>query len=272
MPAVDQGMTKMSDDMNNGVLSEDPSDKEFVRLEPAIMGAGITRRGGVEDRGHLFSQPTPLTNFPSSFTEMNPRSCSAPLIRVHCGIQDRVAREQAQKQARLQRTAELDKYMPTLKQACPYHFVHAKSVVADDYPRCSWMGYGNLDGYKHFKNSLTFESYTYCYRCGMPQERQHNGEGPMCHMNHNFRSKLPCPYSHFIFRVAYRVWEVLELRVQMMKDLGEKDMPMTQDQFEAWALEEEEGRYNNLLEVFLWFCRKVDRENPRIFGRVFGSA
>lgn len=107
------------------------------------------------------------------------------------------------KESRLSRTAKLDRFMPALKGACPYHFVADGWLVPDRYPKCDRSGALHNDKEcRLFRQSFQFERFSYCFSCGLPQDRGHNGEGPLCHSNHTFQKSAQCPFSHFIFKVS----------------------------------------------------------------------
>lgn len=158
--------------------------------------------------------------------------------------------------------------MPALKGMCPYHFVVQGSLVEDHFPRCPHMSpLAGIGDYSAFKASFQFEKFCYCYSCGMPQDRNRNGEGPRCLVGHAFSKKKGCEFEHFIFRVAFCIWQLPNLRMQMIAGLGARGSMDTQEGFTKWAVteEEDEGKYHNCLEAFLWFCQRKEMEDPRFF-------
>ena len=191
------------------------------------------------------------------------RSYSYPEISSHSS---RVQRMRTAREGRLASTKELDKYMPALKGKCPYHFVLESKLIDDDFPCCPQEP-KKIGDYRDFKRSFTFERFTYCYSCGLPQDRNRNGEGPICHMDHDFQKPGPCPFGQFIFRTTFCLWQVPALREELVRDFGIQHPLETQEEFTEWAVDEQadQGRYHNCLEAFLWFCRRREQENPQFF-------
>lgn len=190
------------------------------------------------------------------------RSGSLPDVSDHS---TRVMRVRAAKEQRLASTKELDEYMPTLKGKCPYHFVLEGKLVDDDFPHCPREPVNG--DYRAFKCSFVFEKFAYCYSCGLPQDRNRNGEGPICHMDHTFQKAARCTFGQFVFRTTFCLWQVPTLRVELIKALHIQLSLDTQEEFTRWAVDElaDQGKYHNCLEAFLWFCRRKEKENPRFF-------
>ena len=195
-------------------------------------------------------------------------------VRSFCSEPDASGPERRAKRAlatlgsRLARTQELDKFMPALKGMCPYHFVAEGKLVGDHFPRCEHMNaLPSAGDYHSFKMAFKFRKHSYCYVCGMPQDKKRNGEGPSCHVGHDFKKKKACEFGSFIFRVTFYLWQLPEWRSKMAACLGLGKMVSTQQQFTEWAVTEEddEGKYHNCLEAFLWFCRRKQGEDPSFF-------
>ncbi|KAH0825757.1 hypothetical protein J3R83DRAFT_5541 [Lanmaoa asiatica] len=157
--------------------------------------------------------------------------------------------------------------MPVLKGKCPYHFVLEGKLIDDDFPRCPREPVEAGD-YREFKRSFVFERFAYCYSCGLPQDRNRNGEGPMCHIDHNFQRRGSCAFGQFIFRATFCLWQVPMLRAELIRGLHIQHRLDTQEQFTEWAVDElaGQGQYHNCLEAFLWFCRRREREDPKFFA------
>lgn len=169
---------------------------------------------------------------------------------------------------RLEKTRQLDKFMPALKGRCPYHFATKETLVDAHAGRCPVMPYlSGAEQYMEFRKSFEFEAYGYCYSCGIPQDRARNGEGPECHSAHKFSAKKACPFSSFIFKVTFCIWENNQLRQEMRRGLYVRNKLSTLGEFIEWAKEEEEelGKYHNCLEAFLWFCRRIDEADGSKF-------
>ena len=168
--------------------------------------------------------------------------------------------------SQLTKTAMLDRFMPTLKGACPYHFVAEGTVVPEHFPKCGYSATLRDDTeYDLFKRSFQFERFSYCFSCGLPQDRNHNKEGPACHSNYTFTKSAPCPFAHFIFRASFLLWKKAETRSKMVEGLGIHEPISTIKEFSNWATKEERGGYHNCLEAFLWFCKEKEKENGLLF-------
>lgn len=162
--------------------------------------------------------------------------------------------------------------MPSLQGKCPYHFVLEGKLEVDHFPGCQLEAElsSSFPGDFHaFKKSFVFQKYTYCYTCGMPQDRKMNGEGPRCHAVHNWMQRGPCNFGSFIFRATFCIWQSERLRQEMIKGLGVTEPIAQQEDFTQWAIRElySEGKYHNCLETFLWFCRRKEHANPKYFLR-----
>ena len=62
--------------------------------------------------------------------------------------------------SRLTKTVMLDRFMPTLKGTCPYHFVAEGTVVPEHFPKCGYSATLHDDiKYNLFKQSFQFEHF-----------------------------------------------------------------------------------------------------------------
>jgi hypothetical protein len=53
----------------------------------------------------------------------------------------------------------------------------------------------------------------------------------------------------------------------MVKEFGNGASLETYDQFLTWIVcdSADEAKYNNLVEVFLWFCMEIEKAKPQFF-------
>ncbi|KAF8119506.1 hypothetical protein EV363DRAFT_1187457 [Boletus edulis] len=193
-----------------------------------------------------------------------PRSASLPNLS---GPSLRAASSLAAKEARLSRTKDLDRYMLALKGKCAYHFATKAEIVLDHFPDCPCF----IDSggeYNAFKREFVFEPFTYCFSCGLPQDRSRNGEAPACHAGIPYGRS--CTFGSFIFRVVFCIWQNLQLRDSMRRDLRVTESLSSWSMFADWAKRDERqrGKYYNCLEAFLWFCDKEEKRNPHLFSQV----
>lgn len=174
-------------------------------------------------------------------------------------IISRAARNQGVADLRLHRTALLNRYMQVLEGRCPLHFGWEHSLVLNEQHACYLEAEIGFQKYLQFKGSFRFEPYTYCYRCCLPQQRDGNGEQPECHAAVKFGRGNTCPFDSFIFKTVFCIWNRDIYRELLKQELG---APESWVDFVSWAGEEPgNGQYNNLLEVFLWFCDRLERFN-----------
>ncbi|KAF8425818.1 hypothetical protein L210DRAFT_934942 [Boletus edulis BED1] len=240
---------------------------EQVSQDTNAADVFASSRGEMPQSRRLHCQPlsqaasASVTKAPPLVSRGIQRSCS---YEEESSYSSRVKRVCTARERRLASTKDLDKYMPALKGKCPYHFVLEGKLLNDDFPYCPQEPKRAGD-YRDFKLSFVFEKYAYCYSCGMPQDRNRNGEGPMCHLSHDFRR--PCPFGQFIFRTTFCLWQVQTLRAELISRLSIQRPLQTQEEFTEWAVDElaDQGKYHNCLEAFLWFCRRREQENPRLF-------
>ncbi|KAG1785486.1 uncharacterized protein HD556DRAFT_1314257 [Suillus plorans] len=126
-------------------------------------------------------------------------------------------------------TARLDKYMKVLKDKCPSHF-----------------GNGG---------------------CLVPAANHRNGEEPACHAGFSYRKGEKCPFAGFIFKAVFCMWHNPGFRQLMINEIGEGASLASYEDFVAWIVKDstDAGRYNNLVEAFLWFCSGLEKVNPKFF-------
>ncbi|KAG1844369.1 hypothetical protein F4604DRAFT_1937570 [Suillus subluteus] len=225
---------------------------------PLGLQCAVNLSGRVQPTRHSFSQPIASKAFkapppPSSLPAPAPSS-STRSARVTTGLHDR-----------LDRTLLLDRYMRRLQNCCPVHFVidcqvHAKGA-------CS-SGSNPLDSmYYNFKGSFTFQRFTYCFKCALPQNYNHNKEEPSCHSQVRYQKGVPqCPFAGFIFEAVYYIWKSGKAH-HLAGTLGRPTGWVNFEEFVSWVNEEEkdQGRYINLLELFIAFCKKLETSDRNFF-------
>ena len=189
---------------------------------------------------------------------------SSPL-RSLSGSLVRASQSRLRKADRLERTQNLNRYMPRLRDMCIFHFVQGEVLVHDHFPLCQYMQEQSQGNYGAFRRSFKFTTkFEYCYCCGAPQDQQNNGECPAFHANSVFGK---CGYNHILFRTAFCIWQSPNLRMEMIRDLDIEVSISSQEAFSEWAQEVRaaEGRYHNCCEAFLWFCARLERRRPTFF-------
>jgi hypothetical protein len=154
--------------------------------------------------------------------------------------------------------------MQVLRDRCPLHFAQRTELV----PAAQHSGCEQLqDDYYVFKRGFNFTPFSYCFQCGLPQSKGRNGEEPSCHAGYSYRKGETCPFAGFIFKAVFCVWQIPGFRKIMIRDIAPERKLSTVQEFSAWAVEEDadDGKYNNCLEAFLWFCREVENVKPEFF-------
>ncbi|KAG2358663.1 hypothetical protein BDR07DRAFT_1489182 [Suillus spraguei] len=221
------------------------------------LQCAVNLPNGVQPTYHSFSQPTASKAFnappaPSSLPAPAPSS-STRSARVTAGLH-----------SRLDRTLLLDKYMRKLQNCCPVHFVidfkvHAKGACSLEVNALDSM-------YYDFKRSFTFQRFTYCFKCALPQNYNHNKEEPSCHSQVRYQKGVPCPFAGFIFEAVYYTWKSGRAD-HLAGTLGRPTGWVSFEEFVSWVNEEEkdQGRYINLLELFIAFCKKLETSYPNFF-------
>lgn len=168
---------------------------------------------------------------------------------------------------RLSCSASLDKFMRTLKDKCPIHFGNVGKVVLAEHHRCTLERDIPMNLYGAFKFSFSFDNNTYCSQCGLPQSCNGNGEEPACHAGLMADKRDTCPFAGFIFKAVFSMWHREGFRTLLQAKSAKESSLNTYPQFLNWIVQEctDEGKYSNLLEVFLWFCSEVEKAKPRFF-------
>jgi hypothetical protein len=169
--------------------------------------------------------------------------------------------------SRLARSSRLDKFMRATRDKCPAHFGNVAELVPDTFHGCTVEGSIPVHLYAAFKMSFSFERYSYCFQCCLPQSRHGNGEEPACHSGFSYRKGQTCPFAGFIFKSVFSMWHNQAFRRLMVEEFGGGASLETYDQFLTWIVcdSADEGKYNNLVEVFLWFCTEVEKAKPKFF-------
>lgn len=201
----------------------------------------------------------------SSRVELPPPSSLPSDSRTYASRASRVNQASL---SRLARTSRLNKYMPVLKDHCPFHFGRRGQLVLEaNDNNCPEVKCVSLEEYYAFKKSFSFAPFTYCFQCCLPQSNNFNGEQPACHAGVVYKKKTPCPFAGFVFKAVYSMWKQEKFRKLLVRDITGGATLSTLQELMAWAVEEhaEEGKYNNCLEAFLWFCENMERANPKFF-------
>ena len=181
------------------------------------------------------------------------------------------ARADRMKQAgvhRIARTFRLNRYMKVLRGRCPLHFARRVELVsAENHSGCEELQDWPTNEFYAFKRGFTFTPFSYCFQCCLPQSRNHNGEEPACHAGFSYKKGETCPFAGFIFMTVFCLWHSKGVRQLIISDVASGRMLSTVEDFLAWAVEEDadEGKYNNCLETFLWFCARVEKAKPDFF-------
>jgi hypothetical protein len=177
----------------------------------------------------------------------------------------RAAEAQRAKKQRLERTKKLNKYVPVLKDKCIAHLLCEEQVVPDHFPApCSDLETAG-GGYQTYRRRFRFKPLTYCYTCGLPQDRARNGEGPECHKAFLPGGNEKCPFQYVVFKTAFIAGQMTDFLAEMREDLGVPGV--TLEDYLDWVTSEEEaaGQYHNAIEAFLWCCDRLNRRNPALF-------
>ena len=94
---------------------------------------------------------------------------------------------------------KLDYFMIGLSETCPMHLVKGCAKMMACRSRCDQK----VSAYGTFKSGLKFKSWTYCFHCRLPQDRNHNSEQLRCHASYQFKKGgKPCKYVGYIFKVV----------------------------------------------------------------------
>ncbi|KAG2339094.1 hypothetical protein BDR05DRAFT_951399 [Suillus weaverae] len=122
----------------------------------------------------------------------------------------------------------------------------------------------SMEEYYIFKRMFTFAPYTYCFQCCLQQSKNFNCKQPTCHIGLIYKKGMACLFAGFIFKVVYSIWKEEKFRKLLVHDMGEGVKLSTLDELIAWAIQEhmEQGKYNNCMKAFLWFCGNIERAKP----------
>lgn len=154
--------------------------------------------------------------------------------------------------------------MTGLGETCPVHLVkgHVKVMGCES---C----HEKISAYGVFKSALEFKPWTYCFHCGLPQDKNHNSEQPRCHALYQFKKGgKPCKYAGYIFKVVACMAEDTTMRHWMEQQM-DMTRGMNMQEVGSWASKEAgEGKYSNLIEVFILFCEQLEKNDSRFFMTV----
>ena len=196
---------------------------------------------------------------PSTQTTHRP-FLSSPLASVSGNsFHQRQHLAQSAQNRRLETSGKLNTFMTILKGTCPACFACFGELVKHDafngcgpamtVPRDQWI--------VALKKKFKFVPYTYCYHCGLPQDRGPVRESPDCHRQVSWGKGKICPWADYIYIVLWSIWHRPDLRSTFLaaQNLSQDS---TYDDFVEWAIEEDAlaGEYFKGLEGFLWFCQQ----------------
>ena len=153
-----------------------------------------------------------------------------------------------------------NKYVPVImnkhvahlmEQGAPGHFLAPFSDLQTNGERC-----------QQFRRQFKFKAHAYCFICGLPQDQNHNREGPECHKLIVLGGKEKCPFQHVVFKAGFVADQIEHLLKKMCEEL--RIPGRTFDMYVDWASseKEEEGHYHSSIEVFLWCCEQLEQEQP----------
>lgn len=162
---------------------------------------------------------------------------------------------------RLQKTRLLDKYLPFLEGCCPTHLAKHQERRFCGFP-CDDEEQYAVSNYMPFRKSFRFERLRYCFHCGIPQSFKQNGEGPLCHAGFTFGRGEKCNFANLIFKTVLLLWAQPIVRAEFTRDLNVIGPIDSYNDFVRWATMEERdrGEYHKCLEVFLWFCQRLEAQ------------
>ncbi|KAG1830498.1 hypothetical protein DFJ58DRAFT_848448 [Suillus subalutaceus] len=118
--------------------------------------------------------------------------------------------------------------------------------------------------YAGLERQVPSSFWEWCCVCSCGQPHVHYGVWP----SDAFVWKgEKCPFAGIIFKAVFCMWHNEGFRQLMIKEMGGGASLVLYDQFLAWIVQDssDPGRYNNLVEVFLWFCSGVEKVNPKFF-------
>jgi hypothetical protein len=148
--------------------------------------------------------------------------------------------------------------MTILKGSCPTCFACFGVIVKHDtFKGCPLEMTVPNDQWLAVKGKFKFVPYTYCYNCGMPQDREPVKESPDCHHRVSWGKGIICPWADDIYIVLLSIWNTPNLHSSF---LATHNMPhdVSYDHFAEWVTEEDAlaGEYFKGLEGFVWFCEQ----------------
>lgn len=161
--------------------------------------------------------------------------------------------------------------MRKLKGCCPYHFVcapHHDRFHPEHDSKCSYKKpVSDPAFYNKFRRCFTFEAFSYCFKCGLPQSNSHNEEAPSCHAEVGYSRGDTCPFSGFIFKAVFVLWKIGHAEKLAKNNLGGTKIWTNKEEFIDWVQMEDkqQGKYVNLLEVFIAFCKALEKAQPDAF-------
>jgi hypothetical protein len=162
--------------------------------------------------------------------------------------------------------------MRKLKGCCPYHFACASPPNKFHPEHDSQCGYKKQASdtvfYSKFRRCFTFQPYSYCFKCALPQSNSHNDEAPSCHAEVGYSREDKCPFSGFIFKTVFALWKVgYAEKLAGKHHLGERRIWENKEEFIEWVQVEDkqQGKYVNLLEIFIAFCKALEKARPDAF-------
>ncbi|KAG1808877.1 uncharacterized protein BJ212DRAFT_1302780 [Suillus subaureus] len=156
------------------------------------------------------------------------------------------------------------RFMGRLKGCCPFHFASGNGFW-QEHSNCEFCHLADGD-YLGFKHLFKFQNYSNCFHCGLPQSNNHNAEEPACHSGFKYHRGQKCEFASFIFKVVYALW-TSENATLLAPTLGLPKGWDSQEEFNHWVIQEdkENGRYINLLEIFIAFCTELEESDLNYF-------
>jgi hypothetical protein len=158
---------------------------------------------------------------------------------------------------RLEKSDRLDQFLPIIENMCAVDFaISGELVPHTPFHDCTSEHGIPADGWLPFKKIYKWNGFSYCWHCGVPQDRYSSREAPECHRQFGY-GRVICPWADFSFLLVYSLWHLPARRQELINDF-DLDPSMTYSQFMEWTKVEEKelGKYFNGLEVFLWYCER----------------
>jgi Helicase conserved C-terminal domain len=260
--------------LENGTLAAQFSPGMHVQPSPIVGTTQSHSQPILSSRtGCTLTQPSPsMPVRPFSQPTSKPPQASTGRVTARHDhgvggfINERANRSNESLVGRRQTSNQLDSFLKIVKGRCPVHFATCGGQLVDrsnldssksHLTSCVLNGANfPFDDYKKFKSAFSYERYAYCYYCGLPQDRDRNGEAPRCHKDAGF-GRGPCPWADFPYVVVFSIWHTKGVREEMLAAFQLKGVT-AYDEFVAWCTQEHawNGEFTKMLEVFLWYCRK----------------